>query len=291
MNADGKKLLELLFNPGEHVYASPDKYSSKWSDELNDWEFYRPSIRVEDVPLGGTVLIGINPCKPDVPNRADEHVTAYRSFLIEIDDGTLKDQMEYVKASRLPFSACVFSGNKSLHFVVTLDRDLPTEDVYRVYSEWLLRTLPRADQKTKNPSRGIRFAGATRPETGKLQALVGPVNGRVSLNKLMAYLSKHPDKKPEIRPPEDFNAKVHNKDGMGRWVLVGLEKGFDFSKGRNQTWFSVGFEFGKCGYSVEEMIEACEPQYAEDGDFRKREWKAALKNGHKKALKKYWSGK
>ncbi|WP_214676866.1 hypothetical protein, partial [Escherichia coli] len=68
-------------------------------------------------------LIAINPIKGW---RRDDQVTAFRTFLIELDDGSLEEQSKYVKEMDMPFTACIFSGNKSLHFAITLDQDLPT---------------------------------------------------------------------------------------------------------------------------------------------------------------------
>jgi hypothetical protein len=279
-----KTFLNILFNEGEYIYASPDKYTSKRLDDDSDWETYRPSIEQKDIDEEKTVLVAINPLKGDVRN--DENVTAYRTFLVEIDDGLLAEQKKYIDESGLPYSLCVFSGNKSLHFAVTLDHDLPTLELYRMHAEWLLKTLPRADQLTKNPSRSIRFPGVKRPK-GKLQALVES-RGRISYDRLMAYLSRFPDAKPKPEKEEEFEGIPNNQYAMSKWVLKGLKEGFDMTKGRNQTWFSVGFEFGKGGYSLESTFEALEPLYTQEADFKEREWKMTVNNGHSKAVSKYW---
>lgn len=289
MNKQGKKLLELLYNPGEHVYAQPTKASSKWDDEKDEWAYYLPSVLVEQVPMDTTTLISLNPTKGDVRN--DENVTAYRSFMIEMDELPLDEQMKVVEASGVPYTVCVFSGSRSLHFVITLDKDLPTREIYVMYAKWLMATIPGCDVNNFPPSRATRFPGVMRKEKGKKQILV-KTKDRVSHVKLMAYLAKHKDKmpKPEAKD-EDFVPKAHNKGAMREWVLKGLNAGFDFTNGRNQTWFAIGFEFGKCGYTLEQCVEACESQFSADRDFQRREWEACLKNGHKKAIRTYWSGK
>lgn len=284
-NEQADKFLKILFNDGEEVYASPDKYSSVWDHDNNRWKIYRPSVLVESVDKEKSVLIGLNPISG--PVRSDENVTKYRTFLVEMDGMGLKEQMSYIKEKDMPYSVCVFSGGKSLHFGITLTEDLPSEEIYRYYAEWLLNTVPKADQKTKNPSRGIRFPGVQRPG-GKMQALV-EAKGRVSLNKLKHYLSKHPDCKPVLEQKKDatFEFKPNNKKAMANWVLLGIKNGFDFSSGRNNRWFSIGYEFGKCGYDISMAKDMLEPLFVPDRDFGKREWLMALKSGIKKGTKDY----
>jgi len=288
MNETTRIFLETLFNPGEHIYASPDKFTSKRLDDDSDWELYRPSIDQKDIDETNTVLVSVNPLKGDIRN--DDNVTAYRTFLVEIDDGLLSEQKKYIDDSGLPYSLCVFSGNKSLHFAVTLDHDLPSIDLYRFHAEWILKTLPKADPLTKNPSRSIRFPGVWRPGSNKQQALA-EYRGRISYDKLMAYLSKHPDAMPKTEVEENFEPIENNRHGMARWVKLGLKNGFDMSKGRNQSWFAIAYEFGKCGYDLETTFEALEPMYTNEADFNEREWRFTVKNGHTKAVRKYWKKK
>jgi hypothetical protein len=107
----------------------------------------------------------------------------------------------------------------------------------------------------------------------------------------MAYLSKYPEAMPKPEVDEDFEALPNNKTGMAKWVVLGLKNGFDMSKGRNASWFAIAYEFGKCGYDLETTFEALEPMYTREVDFNEREWQATIRNGHTKALKKYWRKK
>jgi hypothetical protein len=300
MNDQGRKLLELAFNPGEHVYASPTSASSSWDDDLQEWKYYLPSVDVSDVDMVKTTLVAINPLKGD--KRNDQNVTHYRSFLVEVDPNEdvwdaagplerakiLRQQRDYIEKSGMPWTAAIYSGGKSVHYLITLDKDLPTYEVWHLYAEWILRTLPKADQSTKNPSRAVRFPGVLRRDKGRRQILL-EAKSRVSHAKLMAYLAKHRDKMPKPRVPDDFVPTRHNKRGMRDWALVGLKQGFDTSDGRNKTWYRVGLEFGRCGYSMAEMIAAVEGQFAPDHDFTQKDWMDALGQGHKRAMRDYWS--
>ena len=104
-------------------------------------------------------MLAINPIEGF---RRDKNVTAFRSFLVELDDGKLSEQMKYVKNKNMPYSACVFSGGKSLHFVITLEEPLPSLNLYKQISKWILNVMDKADSQTSNPSRSVRFPGNLR---------------------------------------------------------------------------------------------------------------------------------
>lgn len=286
MKETTKTFLSVLFNPGEHIYAAPFGYTSKRNKAGDGWDFYYPSKEQSEVDSDKDLLCSINPLKGDTRN--DENVTAFRTFLVEIDEGKPSEQKKYIEESGLPYSLCIFSGNKSMHFAITLDHDLPSVDLWRYFAEWILNTVPKADPNTKNPSRGIRMPGPLRP--GKMRQVLVESRGRISLDKLMSYLNKHQDKRPKEEEKDDnFEPIKNNKFGMALWCQKGLNAGsFDTTKGRNQTWFSVGYEFGKNGYDYDTTVETVSPMYTYEATFTEREWKACLKNGHSKAVRKYW---
>lgn len=273
------------------MYASPDKFSSSWDEEREVWKTYRPSVLVEDVP-NSTNLIGINPITG--PTRKDSAVTAFRSFLVEMDGGTIKEQMEIVKKAEMPFSSCVFSGGKSLHFCITLNQDLPSVEIYRFFSEWILNSMPMADQGTGNPSRGTRYPETKRHDTGRMQKAV-ILGERISLNKLKGFLAKHPDKVPveKNHNMDDFEPRDRNPLAADSWFTKGMAEGFDFSIGRNNRWFSIGIQIGKCGYDFNEFAEDMQSKgiFVEEKDFLKSEWMVALKSGYKHGRNKYWNKK
>lgn len=284
MTESQKKFLSVLFNPDEEVYASPDKYSSSWDDENQKWKVYIPSVLQDDIQ-DNTNLIGINPIKG--VKRNDANVTAFRSFLVEMDSGTLQSQMKIIEDIGMPFSVCVFSGGKSLHFGVTLDQDLPSLDIYRFYAEWLVKCIPGADLATKNPSRAIRYPDVMRKGGTKKQQLV-KVNERVNFNRFRQFLSRFPDKMPR-QEQETFDTDMVDRDqtALANWLVFGIRDGFDFSIGRNNRWFAVGVEFAKCGYSMQNTVDVLEKVFVPDNDFSRSEWTAALKSGYQHGKRKY----
>jgi hypothetical protein len=221
-------------------------------------------------------LVALNPINGF---REDLNCTAFRNFLIEMDYGPLREQLAYAKKIGLPYSAVVFSGNKSLHFLISLDQDLTSEAVWRTMAEWTLGIATAADQNTKNPSRQIRIPGAYR-EPGKKQLIVEN-KGATNLQDFSAWLDSHPDAKP--RPPERrVVSGTRDFSKVKPWVSVRLSTGNIGSKsGRNKEWFSIACEFALAGYSEDDTIDVLEAFFVPDRDFKEKEWKTSIHSAFK----------
>lgn len=254
--------LNLFFNPGEEICFSANEYAypSDTQDKLN-----------EDV----TVLVAINPI---TGKRRDENVTSYRTFMIECDDMSIPEQWEYVNKIGFPYSYCCYSGGKSLHFAIVLDHEIPSENMYRHTYQWILNIMTEADQKTKNPSRCIRFPGVIRP--GKKEQKLMHMGERIPLEKLSKWLNKHQDKRPEPLVRKARNYGTPNIEGVKSWARKALIEGVHNMEGsRNQMWMSLGCELALNGYNLSDTIEYLGNFFEEQSDFRQREWLTAVKSG------------
>jgi hypothetical protein len=293
LHETGKKLLNLMFRPGERVCVSHNKYGyhsipleSAFKDKVTlvptpescekrglafDEDAY------EKVNGEQLLLVALNPMKDGY--RDDENCSAFRNFLVEMDGLGLQEQINYIKAVKMPYSAIIFSGNKSLHFLVSLSEDLPSEKVYRIFSEWILAIANLADQKTKNPSRSIRIPGGMREE-GK-QILVD-FKGPVDIKDLAAWLNTHPEAKPE--PPQKRRVSTNpDFNGVAEWAVDLLLNGIDESKGRNNQWYSIAYEFALSGYSEDDTIEVLGGFFTPERSFKEREWIITIKSAFKHA--------
>ena len=114
-----RQFLSTLFMPGEEVCFSPDKYARKsvpWESlgpEMvleSQGEKVKEKYRYTKVSEDDIILVAINPIKGE---KEDANVTAFRTFLVEIDDGDIYEQKQYIDVLKMPYSVCVFSGNKS----------------------------------------------------------------------------------------------------------------------------------------------------------------------------------
>lgn len=258
------KFLDLLFNEGEMINLC----SSKFDTSIMPKEF---------LDINCQVLCCINPLND---TRKDCNVSKYRTFLVEVDTMSLQKQLDYITVLGMPYSCCVYSGNKSFHFGIVLNEDLPNETIYRYLSQWILNVVSQADQNCKNPSRMIRFPCNVRPETGRVQSPY-QIKERISLQDLYAWLSNFPEKKPIVESKTEYVAKEGEKLEVPAWVKKKLVEGLDIGKSRNSQWFGIGCEFAKAGYSFDETLGSLEAYFTEEHDFTKKEWEVAVKQGFK----------
>lgn len=280
MHETGQKLLNLMFRSGETICVSHNKYgyhSIPLENAINGPVTLVPPDDKHDYEYPQTdqlILVALNPIKGF---RQDVNCTAYRNFLIEMDYGPLPEQMAYMKKLGMPYSAAIFSGNKSIHFLVSLDKDLPNENTYRFFAEWILGIVSLADQNTKNPSRSIRMPGAYR-EPGKKQLLI-EMPGTIKLDDLVAWLKRYPDSKPK----EKQERKISDKPDFEKikpWICEKVYSGIR-PPNRNKQWFTVGVEFALAGYSEDDTLDRLQKYFEPDRDFKQREWETSIKSAFK----------
>ena len=292
MHETGQKLLNLMFRPGETVCVSHNKYayhSLPLESAFKDQVTLVPTVEscekrklewgpdhFEHVSGEKLLLVALNPIKG---YRADENVLKFRNFLVEMDGYELKAQIEYMKRLGLPYSAIIFSGSKSMHFLISLEEDLPSEKTWRMFAQWILNIAALADQQTKNPSRGIRIPGGQREEG--LQRLV-EFKGPVKLSELVDFLKKH----MEAQPKEPEKRAVHpmgHFNGIRDWCLDLLKDGLKADRGRNNQWYAIAYEFALSGYTEDETIEILGNYFTPERGFKEREWLVTIKSAFKHA--------
>lgn len=286
MHETGVKLLNLMFREGETICVSPNKYgyhSITVSDAFKEDVMllstsFRDGKDINDcinvTKTDELKLVALNPIKGW---RDDASCYKFRNFLIEMDQGPLAEQLAYIKKLGMPYSAVVFSGGKSLHFLVSLADDLPDEKTYRKVAEWILSIVTWADQNTKNPSRSIRIPGAKRDESRQaLVQLVGPVPN----NTLGQWLQKY----PHLMPREAERRPITGEKRFPRmkpWMLKALNGEFPSDKGRNKTWFAIACEFVLAGFDEDDTFELLRDYFVPDRDFKEREWKTTIRSAFK----------
>lgn len=286
MNQATTKLLKLLFNPDETICVSPNKlgYHSVTIRHMlgGEFELTPPPDAFKPEPIQVTTkdiqLVALNPIEGF---RRDVNVTKFRSFLVELDSGSLKEQFEYVKSLNMPYSTCIFSGSKSLHYVITLDEDLPDEETYRYIAEWILKIVSKADQMTKNPSRSVRCAGNIRKETGNEMKML-ELNKRIPLSDLSFWLNCYPAQDPALdRAARESSSGSLLINDVPAWIWKKLADGIDNSKGRNNEWFKIFISFSKAGYTYDSMVSSLEAYFTPDRDFGRKEWESIAKKAVK----------
>jgi|GEM_PF-1621421 len=136
-----------------------------------EWERWYNKMRDIGKLVGGTpggAFIGINPLRPGVTSRSNDHIAAYRHVLVEWDgpaDGSSRaDQRARIEASRLPVSVLVDSGKKSIHAWVRVDA--PNQQEWETRRDYLFRLL-HCDDKNSDPARVSRCPTALRVVNGE----------------------------------------------------------------------------------------------------------------------------
>ena len=280
MHEDSKRLLNLMFNPGETICPHHNKYSyhsvpleNAISDTVT-MVSSNPDIPNKTVSSDKMIFVSLNPV---LGFRNDENVYKYRNILVEIDTGTLAQQMEYVKRLQMPYSAAIFSGGKSIHFLISLDRDLPSEEIYRTLAQWTFNIVDLADKDCKNPSRSIRLPGAMR-DNGNQQKLL-EFHGKVKLDDFKEWLGKKSYLKPKPLEKHKISTGLGDISRLKPWTQKILFDGIDNSKGRNNQYFSIACDFALANYSLDDTISMLEERvFSPERDFTRKEFLNTVKS-------------
>ena len=287
MDAKGQALLKLLFNEGESVCVSSNEFACQSIplEKALDGDLTLKSNNEENPDIlchsSDLILVSMNPI---VGKRNDDNVTAFRSFLVELDAGTIPEQLGTISHLKMPFSAQVFSGGKSVHTIITLSEDLKNYKQWRFMAEWILNVVSMADQLCKNPSRMVRIPGGYR-DGGKKQRLIGSIGNRITIKELTDWLSKYNTLQPKVREKKEFiEGQEADFDRLSPWCHGMLKKGAEFRLGRNQTWYAMAVDFAKAGFSEDRTVEVLGTIFSEDYDFKEKEWLTCIGSAFKSVL-------
>ncbi len=282
MDPTGQNLLKLMFNEGESVCVSSNKYpyhsvslpqAMEGSLTLVPEDPENPTEYCNSSDL---TMVAINPI---IGFRKDNTVTKFRTFLWEIDTGSIEEQLGYLKHLKIPLSSQVFSGSKSIHALTILDKDLPDEKTYRDLYKWALNILTMCDQNCKNPSRSTRIPGAYR-EPGKQQQAIS-LGNRVPLSEFIAWLNRYPHLRPIAKPKKVIIPGQADFSRLSRWAQVMLKEGITFKNGRNKTYFALAYDFALAGFSIEVATEELLRRFTEEHDFKEKELMTAINSAFK----------
>jgi hypothetical protein len=243
---------EALFDNGEHTCFTTDPKGITVLPVSEGKLLGRNYFSIN--PLHATADLAPNQSwhDPLKPRRADANVIAYRNFLIEMDKIDVDSQIAHINAIKMPYTTAVFSGSKSIHFIISLE--IPCEDAekYRELAKRIQRAvgLSIVDKSTSNPSRLSRVPEAIR-NNGQVQNLLA-CGARVPRLVLEAWLKirlkKERKKKPSIQKTNGMlPISVHNflKNGAqeGEW---------------NTTLFGVCKDLAKMGLPRQAIIATIE---------------------------------
>lgn len=178
--------LNILFDDDDKIFVGLDLYSG--------------SV-VQKASITSGQFFCLNACEG---GRKKSDIRKFRNFLIEIDEipGTKepmppKDQILLIHSKyKVPYSTVVSSGNKSIHFIISLEEPLNTIDEYSFIAAWIKNIVVEADSSVLVPEKLSRFYGGTNGKTQKEQKGYIPKNGRISNTRFLEWLNSYPDRMP-----------------------------------------------------------------------------------------------
>ena len=139
----------------------------EWISKLTQWGGDPNAIFYNRENAG--IYITVNPMK--VGGSKDADVTAYRHALLEFDDISREEQWHIIRESRVPCTAVIDSGGKSIHAWVKVNAKDIAEFRERVSQLYQHFANYKPDAKNKNPSRFSRLPNCVRFD--KRQELIG----------------------------------------------------------------------------------------------------------------------
>ena len=166
------ELIDLLRagEPIEKVFGTYNKAAGAW-------------IRINPLDGGGV---------------KDTNVSNYRNILIECDNLDLNEQIEKLEKIKIPISAMVYSGSKSIHAIIPVNAGSDAE--YRFQFNFIRNIMHEAgmeiDKANINPSRLSRLPGVLRGE--HKQFLIKTHIGMDSFQEWREWVSAKNDGLPDI---------------------------------------------------------------------------------------------
>lgn len=197
--------------------------------------------------------VRINPCSDQ--SGTDAGVSTFRHVLIEMDEKTKEEQWAILKDSKLPLSAVIDSGGKSLHGWVRVDA--ANKEEWQQRRDVIYRHMEHlgADPKNKNASRFSRLPGVMR--SGKQQRLLAVNQGCPTWDEFVDHLESV-DLPRSMSPKEilSYNPATDPDNLIGdRWLRRGSSMLFVGQSGVGKSTLilnqAVKWAFGLPWYGIQ----------------------------------------
>ena len=244
---------ETLFRPEEGVCWSNDTYGTNVS-----------AMNLQPIMCGHRFFC-INPLhlskdldpvrphhSPLVGRRADANISAFRNILVEFDEMTTQEQLDYIHKINMPYTTLVHSGGKSIHAIISLSEPLKNREEYRQVVKAVYRRVRFADLSASNPSRLSRSPNAIRDNGAKQELLfLGP-----SIDKFELLNFTGP-----IAEPTPVNSSENAQRVYNSFTQFFIHHGDEGAVGqRNRRLFSAACDMYRCGASEDEVYSRLAPK-------------------------------
>jgi hypothetical protein len=184
------KYMTLLYGEEQYVWATDFLLQKHFSISKE-----QAIVNFIDRDFEKGAYIAINAAKQLNINKTSENVFVLRNFLIEFDKLPLEEQIPFMKKLGLPYSACIYSGGKSYHFIISLKEPL-YHHVGELKSNGLLQYKDifyrihylceeKNDRACSDPARFTRFPNARR--NGAVQQII-EISDRIDNSELFSII-------------------------------------------------------------------------------------------------------
>lgn len=194
--------------------------------------------------------------EPSKGRRADANVVEFRNILCEFDKCPIEDQIKWLNSSRLPYSAVVHSGKKSLHIIISLLTPLRSKKEYNTLAKNLYKAIIntgiKVDDSTSNPSRLSRYPGAIRSDTGATQELMY-VGNHVDIGILRTWIKQHAPKPPARAPKKLLTNKEASHKYVSRTTERLIKEHYYYTESRHAAFKNAATQLRKSGHEIEEI--------------------------------------
>ena len=155
------------------------------------------------------VLQALNAFKDNTEENPKNNNVYCQNFLFECDDMTKEEQEEQINAHKDLWYRVVWSGNKSYHCVVRLNRPVTTIQYKKIWY-YIAHTyrIIGADEQSNVPSKYTRVPGMINPKTNEEATLYLYDKNVLDADAILEALPKLKD---EVKPFKEYTGKVDMK--------------------------------------------------------------------------------
>lgn len=155
-----KEFLNTLFDPNEYVWLNPSIKGCPRSIKVKHID--EDGIEGYDYDEG--MFFVLHPAiDDDLIRNGDNSKGEFRNFLVEFDDIGIDEQLALVDKLHLPYSTAVFSGGKSIHYVISLEEPLEYDEYLKYFN--IIQQLTLCDTANKCKVRYSRLPTVYRDGT------------------------------------------------------------------------------------------------------------------------------
>jgi len=191
--SDMRTYFDILFDDGEFICPCYYKDGMPPDKQCTDIRTY-----LKDTLLIGEKLlwVSLNPFK-QYSTRSNDNVLVLRNFILESDTLSLQQQQQLIFDLKMPYSTCVFSGGKSLHYVISLENPLSDIAEWKSVFKRLHNIVLGSDPKMDRPCVFTRTPGVLRVDKERIQTAVR-LGSRIPNDVFFEWLNRFPYEEPEV---------------------------------------------------------------------------------------------